>query len=213
MKKKLSAIAMTALLLTGCGSSAPNASAPAESAQAASPAAASTDSVSFKTMGDIFAANPEEKERGNTEDTYFLVFELNGTLYRAYADLPTDVFDQLMNLEFDDPDYEKKHHEIAGPLEIRQFDNLTEKIPPQSELDQWVGKTGQDLKDDGWTEGYGFDLTEMNFYLYKGPFCYKVKFKKDKEYENSDDFDVWSTISPLTIESVTYDGIGNGSEI
>jgi hypothetical protein len=118
-----------------------------------------------------------------------------------------------MALEFDDAEYEEKHRAIAAPLEIRQLDNLTEMIPPQEELDKWIGKTGQDLIDDGWTEGFGYNLADMDFYLNKGPFSYVVRFEKDKEYVNSDDFDVFKTIAPLTITSVTYDGIGNGAEI
>ena len=208
MMKKVLAAALSAVLLAGCGTAAP-----APAAETSSPAAASADVSSFKTIGDIFAANPEERERGTTTDTFFYVFELNGTLYRAYADLTKEVSDQLMALDFSDPDYEEKYREIAGPLEIRQFDNLTEMIPSQEELDKWIGKTGKDLKDDGWTEGMGYNLMDMEFYLNKGPFSYAVRFEKDKEYENSDDFDVWATISPLVITGVTYDGIGNGAEI
>ncbi len=210
MMKKVFAAAMSVLLLAGCGTGSAPAAPASETSQ---PAAASADVTSFKTIGDIFAANPEERERGNTEDTYFIVFDLGGTLYRAYADLPKDVFDQLMALEFDDAEYEEKHRAIAAPLEIRQLDNLTEMIPPQEELDKWIGKTGQDLIDDGWTEGFGYNLADMDFYLNKGPFSYVVRFEKDKEYVNSDDFDVFKTIAPLTITSVTYDGIGNGAEI
>lgn len=195
---------MSVLLLTACGSAA---------APASEPAASSVDVTSFKTMGDIFAANPEERQCGNTTDTFFYVFELDGTAYRAYADLSKEVSDQLFALDIFDEDYDAKKKEIAAPLEIRQFDNLTEMIPPQEELDKWVGKTGQDLLDDGWAEGFGYNLQDMDFFLFKGPFSYKVRFEKDKEYENTDDFDVWETIKPLTIESVTYDGLGSADEL
>ena len=135
MMKKVMAAAMSVLLLAGCGAknNAP-ANQPAETAQASN---ASVDVTSFKTIGDIFAANPDERERGNTEDTYFIVFDLNGTLYRAYADLTKDVSDQLMALEFDDPKYEEKHRAIASALEIRQLDNLTEMIPSARPDKNW----------------------------------------------------------------------------
>ena len=206
MFKKVLVCAMSAILLAGCGSAAP-AQEPAE------PASSSADVTSFKTIGDIYAANPNVRESGNTNDTYFCVFELNGNLYRAYADISSDVFDQLMALDFSDSDYDAKQQAILAPLPIRQFDDLTAMIPSQEELDQWIGKTGKDLLDDGWTEGFGYNLEDMDFYLNKGPFSYVVRFEKDKEYQNSDDFDVEAVISPLTIVSVTYDGIGNGAEI
>ena len=209
LMKKAMATCLSALLLIGCGNGNSSASAPQSSASAQ----ASNDVTASKTIGDIYALNPDVQERGNTEDTYFMVFFLDNTLYRAYADLSKDTLDQLMALEFDDPDYDTRYIEIASPLKIRQFDNLSEMIPTQEELNQWVGKTGQDLLDDGWTEGYGYNLEDMDFYLYKGPFCYVVRFEKDKEYKNTDDFDVQATIAPLTIVSVTYNGPGNGSEM
>ena len=204
---------MSVLVLTGCGSKPASTPSQPSDAPISAGSSASADVSSFKTIGDIYAAGADEKERGNTEKDFFIVFDLNGTIYRAYADLTKDIFDQLMALEFDDPEYEQKYQTISGELPIRQLDNLTDMIPPQAELDKWVGKTGKDLQDDGWTEGYGYNLEDMTFYLYKGPFCYAVTFEADKKYENTDDFDVWATISPLTIKSVKYEGIGNGSEL
>jgi hypothetical protein len=52
----------------------------------------------------------------------------------------------------------------------------------------------------------------MEFWLYKGPFAYTVVFESDQKYENTDDFDLWAAIAPLTIKSVTYNGLGNASE-
>ena len=72
MMKKVTAAAMSVLLLAGCG--AKNTAPASQSSETAPAAAASADVTSFKTIGDIFAANPEERERGNTEDTYFRSF-------------------------------------------------------------------------------------------------------------------------------------------
>ena len=211
MKKKLIAVLTAGLLLAGCGSSTGSTESNTDSG---TPAAASSgaDVSSFRTMGDIFAQNPDEKERGFTDKDYCYVFELDGVIYRAKGMMTEEQRDQLFDLEFDDPDYEEKYREIAGSIVIEQFDNLTEMIPPQEELDKYVGKTGQDLLDDGWTEGYGYNLDNMEFWLYKGPFAYTVVFESDQKYENTDDFDVWATIAPLTIKSVTYNGLGNASE-
>ena len=211
MKKKLIAVLTAGLLLSGCGSSAGTQGTGPESG---TPAAASSgaDPASFKTMGDIYAANPEERERGFMDTDYCYVFELDGTVYRARGTLTEEQRDALFDLQYDDPDYEEKYREISGPIAIEQFDNLTEMIPPQEELDKYVGKTGQNLLDDGWTEGYGYNLDNMEFWLYKGPFAYTVVFESDQKYENTDDFDVWATIAPLTIKSVTYNGLGNASE-
>ena len=211
MKKKLIAVLTTGLLLAGCGNSTGNSG---NNSNSATPAAVSSsvDTTSFKTMSDIFALNPEEKERGFMDTSFCYVFELDGVIYRAKGILTQEQIDQIFDLEFDDPDYETKYREIAGPVVIEQFDNLTEMIPPQEELDKYVGKTGQDLLDDGWTEGYGYNLDDMEFWLFKGPFAYNVVFESDQKYENTEDFDVWKTIAPLKIKSVIYKGLGNASE-
>ena len=217
MKKKIIAVLTAGLLLAGCGNntgSTGSAGSTGSTADSGTPAAASSgaDVSSFKTMGEIFALHPDEREKGFADKDYCYVFELDGIIYRAKGTLTQEQMDQLFALDYDDPDYDKKYSEIAGPIAIEQLDNLTEMIPPQEELDKYAGKTGQDLLDEGWTEGYGYNLDNMEFFLYKGPFAYTVVFESDQKYENTDDFDVRATIAPLKIKSVPYNGLGNASE-
>ena len=55
------------------------------------------------------------------------------------------------DLDFDDPDYDKKENELIAPLTVKVIENLTEGMPTQEEAQQYIGKTGQELMDDGWT--------------------------------------------------------------
>ena len=98
MKKKLIAVLTAGLLLSGCGSSAGTQGTGPESG---TPAAASSgaDPASFKTMGDIYAANPEERERGFMDTDYCYVFELDGTVYRARGTLTEEQRDALFDLQ------------------------------------------------------------------------------------------------------------------
>jgi len=88
-----------------------------------------------KTIGDILGL--PSFGYSAVEGSYIAAFELNGTVYRAVADLSKEQFDSIMNLQFDDPDHDRKLNEIVAPLEIRQIDNVSEKIPDQSELDKY----------------------------------------------------------------------------
>ena len=221
MTKKVIA-AICAMLIAGCGTSAGTPTTPSPETNMPEPEVvvspempnvSSEEITKFRKVSEIYELNANQLERGNTEDTFFIVFEKDGIQYRAYADITQEVFDEIMALDFENPEYESKYRIATGNLDIRQIDNLTEMIPLQEELDQWVGKTGKDLHDAGWQEGYGYNLEEMDFFLNYGPFSFMVQFEKDKEYENSDDFDVWTTIEPLTVVNVTYDGVGNGAEI
>ena len=116
-------------------------------------------------------------------------------------------------IEFDDEDKDQKVRDLVSPLEVARLENLTEQIPSQEELDKLVGKTGQDLFDDGW-DYYYYNLDEMEAGLNHGPFAYIVKFAYEGEpMVNSDDFDFYEAFKDLPVTSVTYDGIGDAANM
>ena len=196
------------------------------------------ENAEFHTMADVFAYDSDNYASGG--DYYIYVFEKDGIIYRATAKFPPDVSEKVAAIDIFDEQYDAKVREAVAPLEIEKLDNLTEMIPPQEELDALVGKTGQDLPleiekldnltemippqeeldalvgktgqdllDDGWTI-WSYQLDIMEFGLHHGPFAFTVVF--DGELEMTDSFDEYAAIAPLTIKSVTYDGIGDGTE-
>ena len=217
MKNTIALLLSLALILglTACGgSAAPSASAApeAENAESASTAQETqapeaAENAEFHTMADVFAYDSDNYASGG--DYYIYVFEKDGIIYRATAKFPPDVSEKVAAIDIFDEQYDAKVREAVAPLEIEKLDNLTEMIPPQEELDALVGKTGQDLLDAGWTI-WSYQLDIMEFGLHHGPFAFTVVF--DGELEMTDDFDEYAAIAPLTIKSVTYDGIGDGTE-
>ena len=217
MKNTIALLLSLALILglTACGgSAAPSASAAPEAENAESASAAqetqapeAADNAEFHTMADVFAYDSDNYASGG--DYYIYVFEKDGIIYRATAKFPPDVSEKVAAIDIFDEQYDAKVREAVAPLEIEKLDNLSEMIPPQEELDALVGKTGQDLLDDGWTI-WSYQLDIMEFGLHHGPFAFTVVF--DGELEMTDDFDEYAAIAPLTIKSVTYDGIGDGTE-
>ena len=100
---------------------------------------------------------------------------------------------------------------LLAPLEVTSLTNLSEQIPPQEELDKLVGKTGQELFDDGWTYWF-YDLDEMKAGLNSGLFAYEVLFDYDGEpMENTDDFDFYEEFKDLKVKSVTFTGLGDAA--
>ena len=212
MKNKVFAALMTAALLAGCGGS----SKPAPAADTPAPASAAvTDMSSVKTFGEVLDAVQSENQASQYENMFIYVFTTaDGTIYRAVSkNMDPDTYQALWDLSWDDPDFDAKRRELLADVAVDSLENLSEQIPSQEELDAFVGKTGKDLEDAGWTEGYGYNLEDMEFYLDKKPFNFVVTFEKDKEYENTDDFNVWATIEPLTIKSIVYNGLGDASGI
>lgn len=170
--------------------------------------AADDQTPAFKTMGDVFAY--ESMNSGFSKTKYVYMFEKDGIVYRAVADLPAEVSETIWGLEFFDEKYDEKVQEAVAPLPIVQLDNLTERIPAQAELDALIGKTGQELRDEGWTIS-AWQLDDMEFTLNHGPFAYTVVMEGDYTPNENYDFDEDADFGPLKVKSVTYYGIGDAT--
>lgn len=213
MMKRILAIVMALVLvlsaLTACSSKSN------KNDTAGKDAAASFDPSQVKTMGDAFAYEDEEQQQQEayTETEYIFVFQVGDVYYRAVADIPKDVSDEIWAIEFEDENRDQKVRDLVSPLPLTSLENLNEQILSQDELDRLIGKTGQDLFDAGWTNWY-YNLEDMEAGMYYGPFSYMVKFAYDGEpMENTDDFDFYEAFKDLKILSVTYDGLGDASNL
>ena len=155
----------------------------------------SADINSFKTIGDIINSGIDSIQSANTDRYYIYVFQAGQEYYRAVSNITPEISQSLFDLDFDDKNYDSKLNKIISPLEI----------------DKLVGKTGEELINDGWNAGMGYNLETMEFYLNKGAFEYTVVF--DGKLENSDDFDEEEAIKPLVVKSVTLNGIGDATNV
>ena len=219
MKKAIAMLLISLLvlsLLTACGSAAGSASAPeaekTESASAASAAetaeeAPAAEDAEFKTMGDVFGF--ESSCYGGGDDYYVYVFEKDGIIYRATAELPQEVSETVAAIDLFDEQYDTKVREAVSPVEITKLENLTEMIPTQEELDKLIGKTGQELLDDGWII-WSWQDDGTDYDMYHGPFTFTVSFDGTTDTMNEIGE---PDISGLTVKSVTYDGIGDATNI
>lgn len=162
-----------------------------------------TDIGDAKTMADVL---PLPCWSQSVTGEYFVyTFDLNGLMYRAVANLSPDTADALFALDFEDPEYDRKHNEITAPLPIDRLDCLTDMIPPQEELDAYAGKTIGELLDSGWSMSW-FNLEDMEAGMEKGLFAYTVAFEGEPDRSGEIDDD---TVRPMTVTAVTYDRLGD----
>ena len=209
LMKKTAALILALLacltLCAACGETEEPGADPREAAAKEEP----EEIKNLKTLGDAFAL-PEENFRneGFSDTDFVYAFDHDGVYYRVIAALPADVSDAIWAIDFLDEERDSKVHQLVASLEIARLENLSKMIPPQEELDAWVGKTGADLLNDGWWNS-GWDLDEMVFWMNKGLFEYEVTFDYDGKMENTDDFDFEAAISPLTVKSVTFKDFGD----
>ena len=171
-----------------------------------------SDISSARTVGDVLALS-----NGNytaTESLYVTAAELDDVVYRVEAAMDAETSKAFFALDFEDPDYLQKFTDLVSPLPITRIENLTAQVPSREALDALIGKTCEELLNDGWTiEGWTFegrDLSEPVFHLNHGTFAYAVTF--DGAEDLPDNFDE-ADLKPLIVASVTYSGIGDATAI
>ena len=147
---------------------------------------------------------------GFTGLTYVYAFEQDGNTYRAICDIPEETTQAIFDLDFDAPEYEKAYRELISPLPVKAIENLTEGMPTQEEAEQYLGKTGQELMDDGWTVQF-YNLEDMQFGMYYGPYSYAITF--EGEVKDPENFDEYTDMGGLTVAAITCDGIGDATNV
>ena len=116
----------------------------------------------------------------------------------------------LFALDFEDPEYNQKEKDLISPLPVKTIENLTENIPSQEEADQYIGKTGQELLDDGWTLWYS-NTQDMEFGMNHGVYGYTIIF--EGEVPDPENFNEETDMAGLTVKSITCDGVGDATYI
>ena len=200
MKKTIFILMICLLLAVGC---------------AGKPAGTNADTaeeLTCATMGDALAASDSDNHSfGSTDHYCCAVFEKDGATYRAVAELPDGLCEKIWEVEYDE-NHDKNIAALVSDIPLIRFENLTKDQPTQAECDALVGKTGQDLLDDGWVS-WGYNLESGEFWMEHGAYAYIVVFDTEFDLDSLDfeTFDEYETIAPLTVKSVTCTGVGNGA--
>ena len=170
------------------------------------------DIASLKTIGDALAIETDDHQAAVYEDTYVYVFKNGDTYYRVYAAIPEEIHKKLERLDLVDMDYAEKEAELVGPLEISKYENISEMMPSEEKLNEFVGKTGKDLLDAGWLIT-GYNVDEMQFFMLDdtGMFEYTVTVEGDLKF--TDDFDEIKEIKPLKIKSFKFNRLADAATI
>lgn len=209
MKKTLALLLVLVMAMTaaaGCGSAgsaSSSGSAAEENAQGAA-----LDSI--KTFGDIIDLESEDCHMSCGKDSIVYAFMLDDKYYRASSALDAETVEAVWNLDVTADDYDQKYKELVGDIAIEEIKDITDQKLSQDELDALVGKTGQELVDDGWYSA-GYDLENMQFWMNYGPFVYNMVFEGEVADADSDTFDENEAIKPLTVKSAEFMMLGSAA--
>ena len=215
--KKLLALVLAALLvlgmLSGCTKKEEKPAGGETSQQAGntetSEGTASSRPEDWKTLGDILAIEGlYTNERSTFAHQYIIAFTVDGTIYRAIANLTEEQEEAIFALDIFDEKHEEKENELIAPVAITQLDNMSEKVLSGNELEQWIGKTGEELLNAGWTVS-GWNLYEKQFFLDYEYFEYNVIMDGELKAEGDEEIDGAQAIKPMTVKKIEFDHLSN----
>lgn len=165
---------------------------------------AEVDISSLKTLGDVMAIESETSAAAWNEQRYIYVVDVNGAPLRAVAELTPELYSQIEALDFLDEHHDEKLKEIIGGLELASLDDYSDRLPSQEEMDALVGKTVQELLDDGYIffglTYYGGEETVGQFD--KDDFRYEITLDGTVP-EDVDTYDE-TAIADLPVASVSF---------
>ena len=138
------------------------------------------DSSSWKTLADVLSLETDSREASWDEHSYVCIFRYAGTEWLVRAPFSKELDDAVRAVDYLAEDRKEQINAIIGPCEIKTIIDLRTLALPQDELDQWIGKTGQDLLDAGWEyNGYHSDGTGLHICMVNGDFQYLVSFAEE----------------------------------
>ena len=175
------------------------------------PEGAETDAekMHFKTIGEAMDAATEYYARGrSTASVYTLVFDLDGVPYRAAS-----VLDEELQKKFDEMDWaesseenDKAREELERSLPITSEEDLSKYYPDQETLDSWIGMTGKELEDAGFSiSGFSNDYHGDHMEVEKGLFTYNVF--TNEPFSDDDEADHYAEFKEMTVKEVQISGI------
>lgn len=197
-------LALSAVPLAACsGQKADDA---ADGGASAPSAQAAIDSSSWKTLGDALSAQTESMSSGWDNNYYVSVFKAGDSLIHVVAKMDPEAAARMDEVDWTSPDADEQIKEAIGMIELISAEDITDQVIGQDELDKLVGKTGQDLVDEGWTFAnyfmYGGDETAATFE--NGSLAYSFTFDVTTPEEATEDGG--ASVMGATITQVEFQG-------
>ena len=204
------ALLLALSMLAGCGKASDASSGKKEKDSGTSEQTSGVTGIEdIKTMADVFALESAEYiTSSSTDNKYAYGFLFDGVYYRAVVTMSDETAEEYYAIDRTQDDYEEKETKLFSVLTVDAVENLTEKIPSEEELSKYVGKTGEDLLNEGWTGNY-YNFEQMECEMNYGVFTYKICFAG--EVDLPEDYDADEVLKPLTVTSVDFETLGDVS--
>jgi len=199
------AVASMMLCLCACGSPSTSSSSSDASSSSSEATAASSD-ILFATLGDALSVDSAVDQARWDDERYIYVFESDGTPYRVVGEMTPEIAEKLGAIETQSDNYKQQVFDVLKNQKVISVEDLSLGIPDQATLDKLIGKTGQELIDDGY-ELMGYYAGDENAIadFDKGLYEYNVNF--NEKPKDPGDFDGEKEVPAMTVKSIEYSGL------
>lgn len=156
------------------------------------------------SMADVMSKETASSMTNYTDDKLVYVYEEDGKTYRVTTELTPEQHDQIDALAYDD-DRQAKIMEIIKDAKVASTEDLSDQLLSQEELDKYIGMSGFDLMQEGFTvQGIGYTGTDdaVSFACDKGIGQYDVEV--EETYAMKDILDENLIFSSCTVKKITF---------
>jgi uncharacterized FlaG/YvyC family protein len=160
----------------------------------------------FETIGDVIGRDTAYSFSNLTENHYVYVFEYDGVPTRVIADVTPEQYKKINEIDFYDPDKDAKTLELISDLKIARIDDLSTTRLTDEECENVMGKTGQEMLDDGFIiTGYSAYDDYVEVFMSKDVHEYSCGFD-GLEVDLENGFNQESILE-LKCNSISYMGV------
>ena len=137
----------------------------------------------------LSTADSNEISYSYDENYFVCVYHVGESSIRTVAKYQPSIEGAFVDLDMGADDYREQVTEVVGDLELVEAEDITVDLMSQEEFEQYVGKTGQELVD------VGFSFASYNMYggeqtgadMDKGYFSYDFTFDTQVSEDQTED--------------------------
>ncbi len=130
--------------------------------------------------------------------------------YKVEINMDKKTYDELMEIDTFDEEGNKRYIEILESLPDCTITSMNDQIPNNDEFDKYIGKTIQELENDGYIRnGYVYNDDGCVFDVEGPKYCLDVQVDEVITFETMDNYSE-NDIRKLTIKKIDFKGFSFG---
>ena len=145
-----------------------------------------SDELKWSKMSEAFAVALDDIAYMSEGKNYVFAFETDDGFYSVKAVSTDEIEEELATLDFNSENYQEQNEEILGSLDVVAIKDITDDYLDEDALEQFVGMTGEELMNEGFTFSYyvSYGGSPAIVAMNRGAFAYTFDFDIAVEEED-----------------------------